>query len=145
MPGVQRQENMPDAVAAAFAGFPAIAQRKLLQVRKLIYSTAAGNSQIGPLVETLKWGQPAYLPQKPRTGTTVRLGFTDKTPDRIQMFVHCQTTLIDTYRTILGSEPGDVLSFEGNRAIVIAIKPALPTAPLALCIDAAFTYHLKKK
>jgi len=137
--------NPPAEVAQAFNAFPKKAQVKLLQLRKLIYSTAAGNSRIGPLVETLKWGQPSYLPKKPRVGTTVRLGFSDKTPDKIQMFVHCQTTLVDTYRTLLGKEPDELLSFEGNRAIVIALKPALPKAPLALCIEAALTYHLNKK
>ena len=137
--------NPPAEVAQAFNAFPKKAQIKLLQLRKLIYSTAAGNSRIGPLVETLKWGQPSYLPKKPRVGTTVRLGFSDKTPDKIQMFVHCQTTLVDTYRTLLGNEPDELLSFEGNRAIVIALKPALPKAPLALCIEAALTYHLNKK
>ena len=137
--------NPPAEVASAFNAFPKKATVKLLQLRKLIYSTAAGNSSIGPLVETLKWGQPSYLPKKPRVGTTVRLGFTDKTPDKIQMFVHCQTTLVDTYRTLLGNEPDELLSFEGNRAIVIALKPALPKAPLSLCIEAALTYHLNKK
>jgi len=135
----------PTEVASAFNQFPAKAKLKLMQLRKLIYNTAEGNSSIGPLVETLKWGQPAYLPKTPRVGTTIRLGFSDKTPDKIQMFVHCQTTLVDTYRTLLGSEPNELLSFEGNRAIVIALKPALPKAPLALCIEAALTYHLSKK
>lgn len=140
-----QHDAMPAQVASAFAEFPKSVQRKLLQVRKLIYKTAAGNSEIGPLVETLKWGQPSYLPQKPRVGTTVRLGYSDKTPDEIQMFVHCQTTLVDTYRTIVGSESGDVLSFEGNRAINIKLKPALPRAALSMCIEAALTYHLHKR
>jgi len=144
-PSKQSTAHPPPEVAAAFNAFPAKAKVKLLQLRKLIYRTAAGNSGIGPLAETLKWGQPSYLPKKPRVGTTVRLGFSDKTPDKIQMFVHCQTTLVDTYRTLLADEPDELLSFEGNRAIVIALKPALPKAPLALCIEAALTYHLNKK
>ena len=140
-----QEDSMPSQVASAFAVFPKAVQRKLLQVRKLIYKTAAGNSEIGPLIETLKWGQPSYLPKKPRVGTTVRLGYSDKTPHEVQMFVHCQTTLVDTYRTILGNESGDVLSFEGNRAINIKLKPALPSAPLSMCIEAALTYHLHKE
>ena len=140
-----KEVNEPSSeVASAFDAFPAQPKLKLLQLRKLIYSTAAGNSSIGPLIETLKWGQPAYLPKKPRVGTTIRLGYSDKTPSKIHMFVHCQTTLVDTYRTLLGSEPDELLSFEGNRAIAIARKPALPKAPLALCIEAALTYHLNK-
>ena len=135
----------PKEVASVFEGFPSAAAAKLLQLRKLIYTTAAGNSEIGPLVETLKWGQPAFLPKKPRVGTTIRLGYNQDAPDKIAMYVHCQTTLVDTYRTIISQEPNSVLSFEGNRAVLIASKPALPKAPLALCIEAALTYHLRKK
>lgn len=137
--------ELPKNVAAAFAGFPKPVQSKLLQLRSLIYKTADGNSSIGELEETLKWGQPAYLPKKARVGTTIRLGWSDKTPDDIMLFVHCQTTLVDTYRTILGNEPSDNLVFEGNRALVMRHKGALPKDALALCIDAALTYHLNKK
>jgi len=133
--------EMPREVAAAFAAFDKPVERKLLQIRNLIYRTAAANSDIGPLQETLKWGQPSYLPTKTRVGTTVRLGYSDKTPNDVLMFVHCQTTLVDTYRTLAG----DALRFEGNRAIAIDRKGALPKNALALCIDAALTYHLKKR
>jgi len=136
--------NPPKHVAAAFDEFPKGAARKLLQVRTLIYRVAAENSAIGQLEETLKWGQPAYLPKRARVGTTVRLGFSDKTPNDIMVFVHCQTTLLDTYRTILGNSPDDNLRFEGNRALVIEHKRALPKAALTLCIEAALTYHLTK-
>ena len=136
--------DMDETVARAYREFPVAVQSKLLQLRKLIYRTAVGNSDIGPIVETLKWSQPAYLPEKPRVGTTIRLGYREDTPDKIQMFVHCQTTLVDTYRTILSDESTEHLRLEGNRAIVIARKPALPKAPLALCIEAALTYHLNK-
>lgn len=137
--------KLPNNIAAAFAAFPKPAQSKLLQLRSLIYQTAAGNSAIGHLEETLKWGQPAYLPKKARVGTTIRLGWSEKTPANIMMFVHCQTTLVDTYRTILGSDPSDNLSFEGNRALVMQHKGTLPKEVLSLCIDAALTYHLNKK
>lgn len=132
---------MQDNIARAFEVFPSLPRRKLLQVRNLIYATAAKNSEIGPISETLKWGQPSYVPATPRTGTAIRLGFSDHTPDTIQLFVHCQTTLIDTYRTLVGDE----LSFEGNRAIVVPIKPRLPKETLTLCIEAAFTYHRQAK
>ena len=128
-------------IAGAFAAFPAAPRRKLLQVRNLIYTTAAKNSEIGTISETLKWGQPSYLPDKPRLGTAVRLGWSEKTPQAVMMFVHCQTTLVDTYRTLVGDE----LSFEGNRAIVIPLKAALPKEALRLCIDAAFTYQKNHK
>ena len=133
--------DVPKAVDKALAAFPAAAQRKLLKLRTLIYQTAARNPEIGQLQETLKWGEPAYLPTKPRTGTTVRMGWSEKSPDEVKLFVHCQTTLVDTYRTLVG----DKLSFEGNRAIVIPIRGSLPKAELKLCVEAALTYHLQKR
>lgn len=136
--------KLPANVAAALAAFPKPAERKLLQVRALIYKTAAANPLIGQLEETLKWGQPAYLPRQPRVGTTVRLGWSDKRPESVMMFVHCQTTLVDTYRAKLGNAPGENLQFEGDRALVMAHQRALPKAALALCIEAALTYHLKE-
>ena len=129
------------AIARAFDAFPAAPRRKLLQVRRLIYTSAAANSEIGSITETLKWGQPSYVPSTPKQGTAVRLGWSEKTPEAISLFVHCQTTLVDTYRTLVGDE----LSFEGNRAIVVPITPALPKAALKLCIEAAFTYHKNKR
>ncbi len=117
-------------IAHAFDAFPAAPRRKLLQVRTHIYTTAAKNSEIGTVSETLKWGQPSYVPDKPRVGTAVRLGWSEKTPDAINLFVHCQTTLVDTYRTLVGDE----LRFEGNRAIVVPLKAALPKKALQLCI-----------
>jgi len=131
---------VPAKIASVFDAFPTAPKRKLLQVRSLIYSTAAKNSEIGLISESLKWGQPSYVPQKPRTGTAVRLGWNEQTPEVIHLFVHCQTTLIDTYRTLLGDE----LRFEGNRAVLVPLKPALPKATLQLCIEAAFTYHKKR-
>ena len=133
--------ELQGSLALAFDAFPRAPRRKLLQLRNLIYTTAAKNSDIGPVSETLKWGQPSYLPVKPRLGTPVRLSWSEKTPDTIHLLVHCQTTLVDTYRTLVGDE----LTFEGNRAVVVPIKTALPKAALALCIQAAFTYHQNKR
>lgn len=131
---------IPGPVAKVYDSFPPGPRRKLLQVRQLIFASAAALPEVGPLVETLKWGQPSYLPAKPRIGTTVRLGWREETASDIQMFVHCQTNLVDTYRTLVG----DALTFEGNRAINIPIRPALPTSALRLCIQTALTYHLNK-
>ncbi len=132
--------TVPPTIARAFNAFPAAPKLKLLQVRRLIYNTAAKNTAIGPISETLKWGQPSYVPEKPRTGTAVRLGWSEQSPEVIHLFVHCQTTLVDTYRTLIGDE----LGFEGNRAIVVPLKGALPKTTLQLCIEAAFTYHKKR-
>ena len=132
--------ELQGSIARAFDAFPAGPKRKLLQVRNLIYTVTADNLDIGPIIETLKWNQPSYSPEKPRLGTPVRLGWSKRTPDAVGLFVHCQTTLVDSCRTLVGDE----LSFEGNRAIVVPVKSRLPKEALSLCIQAAFTYHRDK-
>lgn len=127
-----------DAVTAAFDAFPDAARSDLLRLRALIFSTAAEITDLGPLTETLKWGQPAYLPAIPRTGTTIRLGL-PKTGSTA-MFVHCQSSVISDFRQTFP----DTLRFEGNRAIVFALGEAPPDAPLRLLIRGALTYHRKR-
>ena len=62
------------AVAATFAAFAPPQRQTLLSLRDIILDTAATNPMIGPLDESLKWGEPAYRPARNRVGTTVRLG-----------------------------------------------------------------------
>ena len=62
------------AVEAAFEAFPADLRSGLLQLREMIIETAEKTEHVGPLLETTKWGQPAYLPSRPRVGSTVRIG-----------------------------------------------------------------------
>lgn len=61
------------AVAAAFASYPEPIRARLLALRRLIFATAAATQGVGPLEETLKWGQPAYLTPATRAGSTIRI------------------------------------------------------------------------
>ena len=83
-------------VRSVFEAYPPKLRKDLLQLRGLIFETASGLEPVD-LVETLKWGQPAYLPAKPRTGSTVRIDALKNDPSRYGMFFHCQTTLVDIY------------------------------------------------
>lgn len=51
---------LPREVSRAFDAFPAPMRKRLLQVRELIFATAAAHEEVGRLSETLKWG--ASLP-----------------------------------------------------------------------------------
>jgi hypothetical protein len=62
------------AVAAILATYPDDVRSRVMAVRALIFDTAERIPAIGPLTETLRWGQPSYLTTAPRTGTTIRLG-----------------------------------------------------------------------
>ena len=63
-------DPMPADVAAVFSGFPERVRRRLLEVRDLIFETAADIEGVGPLTETLKWGEPAYLTRATGSGST---------------------------------------------------------------------------
>ncbi|MGE0332318.1 MAG: DUF1801 domain-containing protein [Ramlibacter sp.] len=126
------------AVAQAYGAFPTGIRRRLLALRELVFRTAASTDGVGELQETLKWGEPAYLTTATRSGSTVRLGWKKARPQEYAIYFNCQTTLVDTFRTLFPHE----LRFEGNRAIVLREADALPTEALRFCIAAAFTYHL---
>ena len=129
----------PPIVAEALDACPAAARKPLMDTRALILETADELDKVGPLTETLKWGEPAYLTEKPRTGTTLRLGW-HKTGSAISLYVHCQTTLIKEWRDLYEPE----LTFIGNRELRLPTDQALPTAALKHCIAMALTYHSRK-
>jgi hypothetical protein len=60
---VRRQIDNSD-VAAVFQEYPPKFKKNLLRLRKIIFDTAKEIEQIEELVETLKWGEPSYLPKK---------------------------------------------------------------------------------
>ncbi len=127
-------------VKAAFDAFPSDIRKALLDLREIILEAAADAEEVGGLVETLKWGQPSYLPSSKGTGTTVRLGAMKNAPDRYAMFFHCQTGLVETFRSIYG----DKLSYEGNRAILFSCGETIPRDAIAQCVTLALTYHARK-
>ncbi len=127
-------------VAQAFKAYPPNIRAKLLALRELIFKVAISTPGIGPLEEALKWGEPAYLTSQTKSGSTVRIGWKSSSPTQYAMYFHCQTNLIDTFRTLFPSE----FKFEGNRAIVFNESEAVPTDSLAFCVAAALTYHRNK-
>ena len=130
----------PPSVANALDACPQAARKPIAALRALILETAAELDKVGPLTETLKWGEPAYLTGKPRTGTTIRLGW-NETGSAISLYVHCQTTLIKEWRDLYEPE----LTFIGNRELRLPTDQALPTAALKHCIALALTYHSRKR
>jgi hypothetical protein len=125
------------AVARAFAAYPPRMRRKLLALRELILDTAAATGGVGPIEETLKWGDPAYVTSRTRSGSTIRVGWKKADPERYAMYFHCQTNLVATFRARFPRG----LKFEGNRAIVFSETDPVPAEPLSSCVAAALTYH----
>ena len=67
---------------------------------------AAQDAGAGPLTETLKWGEPAYLTEASGSGSTIRLGQVRDDPGHAAVFVNCRTALADTFRARLRAATG---------------------------------------
>ena len=124
-------------VEDAFAVIPAAPRSRLLEVRHLIFETAARTPGVGRIEETLKWGQPAYLTPDSRSGSTLRLGV--PTHGGFAIYAHCQTTILSEFQSLFPDE----FTYEGNRAVHFESGVELPSDRLRLLIVAALTYHQK--
>lgn len=130
----------PPEVAAVFAGYPQAVAGRLLELRALILTTAAEIDGVGQLTETLKWGEPAYLTQASKSGSTIRIGWKASDAENVALYLNCQTTLVDTCRTRFPE-----LTYQGNRAISFSASQPLPRDSVRECIALALTYHRDKK
>ena len=125
-----------DAVRAVFDAAPPDLSDLALKLRALALDVAAEEG-IDRLEETLKWGEPAYLPGK--RGTTLRIGI-DPGRGICKLLVHCQTSLVETWRGRFGER----LAFEGNRAVIVDSAQPLDEAAIRICMRDAFSYHLAR-
>ena len=85
-------------------------------------------------------GEPAYLTSKTKSGSTVRIAYKPAKPLHYAMYFNCQTTLVETFRTLFPSD----FTFDGNRAIIFEESDVIATDALAFCIAAALTYHRRE-
>ncbi|WP_404403358.1 DUF1801 domain-containing protein [Pelagibacterium halotolerans] len=132
---------IPAPVAEALSRYPQPVRTRLLEIRALIFAVAAETDGVGVLTETLKWGEPAYLTEASRSGSTIRLGTTRSVPEACAVLFNCKTTLVATFR----SHFSDDFAFEGNRALLVPTTGALPRKPLRFCLRAALIYHRRTK
>ncbi|QIM18190.1 hypothetical protein G7066_05100 [Leucobacter coleopterorum] len=128
---------LPD-IRAVFDGWPEWAADQLAEVRRIAYSVATEIPETGGLDEYLAWGQPSLRPRKPRVGTAIRLGV--EHGERPAMLVHCATSLISEYKTVVGH-----LEFEGKRAVLFSRDEKLPDAEVRVMIELAFTSYLRRQ
>jgi hypothetical protein len=134
-------DNIESSVRKAIEAYPKDARIYALKLRSLIFAIAHSDDRVGELRETLKWSEPAFLPHSPKSGTTIRVAWKDKYPDKIGLFVPCQTSLISDFAALFP----DPFIYEGNRAIWLDLNAPLENDILALFIKNALTYHLEKQ
>ncbi len=96
---------------------------------------------VDAITETLKWGQISYLTHKPRSGTTLRIDRYPRETQQVALFVHCQTTLVDSFRSM---HP-DAFAYEGTRAVVWDDLDESQVNVLKDFIEFALTYHQRKQ
>lgn len=131
-------DTLTSPVRDIIQSYPKDVQKYALNLRDLIYETAANDTRIGPLTETLKWREPSYLTQASKSGTTLRFDWKSQKPTKIGIFVNCKTTLIRSFRDLFQDE----LDFEGTRAIWLSLEQPMPRDILSICIGKTLTYHL---
>jgi hypothetical protein len=128
---------LPANVAAVFGQYAQDHRDVLLKARALIFDTATTDPRIGKVEETLRWGEPAYITEQKKTGSTIRLGV-EKTTGQPAVFFNCNTTLVDDLRERFGT----TLRYSKNRAVLIDRDDDQLETALAVGIASALTYHL---
>jgi len=131
--------EMPSPVSTVFSSYPTDVRQKLMQVRTLIFSLAGEDHRIGPLTETLKWGEPAYLTAASRSGSTIRLGQSRSNLRNCAVFFNCRTRLVSEFRQWFPES----FTYEGNRAILFDKADESSLEKLAVGLRMALIYHLR--
>ena len=114
-------------------------QAMLRRLRQLVLETAAGTQGVGDISESLKWGQPSFVTESPKSGSTIRIDAVRDRPDAVAMYFICTSGLVERFR----EQYPDTFNYEGNRALVFRVKDDLPEAELSHCIAMALTSKLK--
>ena len=108
----------------------------IFRVERWIQDVAKEND-LGPVTESIKWGQASY---SVKNGSPIRLGWSEKTPNYVSIYFHCQSRLVSTFRELYSNE----LEYVGNREVRLAVDTPLPEAVLKHCIEMALKYHTIK-
>jgi hypothetical protein len=129
----------PD-VQFVFDQYTETTRQKLMQLRQLIFEVASTIEAVGTIEETLKWGQISYLTHNPKSGTTLRIDEYQPDTQRIAVFVHCQTSLVETFQHMYP----DCFRYEGTRAVIWDDLDSAQVDILKHFIELALTYHTQK-
>jgi len=139
---VRKKQDKPmnAQVAAVFATYSPRVQKRLMNLRQMIFDVAEKTEGVGELEETLRWGQPGYVTSKSKSGSLIRIDQINGSDGQYAMYFICHTNLAETFR----ERYRDKLAFEGNRCLVFHQDEDLPVEELEDCISMALTYHQKQ-
>lgn len=134
--------RLPDpapSVAAYLADCPPPVRDGLLELRALVYQVAGEDPRIGPLRETLKWGEPSYVTETSRSGTTLRLAAKKSMPDTYGLFFNCRTRIAERITDLYPK----TFVFDGKRGLLFSAGREIPVEQVKACISLVLTYRLK--
>ncbi len=117
-----------------FMRVPDPARSGMLYLRDKLYEIAKTIPATKGLDESLKWGQPSYVP-KSGIGTPLRLGQTD---EGFGLFVHCQTTVISEFASLTSN-----VNIDGNRGVLFTSMDEVKGSNLEPMICHAMTYKTR--
>jgi len=124
-------------VKEKFDSYPSNVKPKLHRLRELIFDVALKEHTIKNIEETLKWNEPSYIT---KNGSTLRIDWKKKNPDKYSMYFNCKTNLISTFKELFG----DKFTFINNREISFCIDEKIDEGILKYCILLSLTYHDRK-
>lgn len=127
------------AVKAIFDQYPLPIREKLVSIRNLIFETASEIPGVGPLEETLKWGEPSYIPSQTKSGSMIRIHHYPSKPFDFGIYFICSTTLVKTFRELYPK----TFKYNGNRCLEFMIDDTIPVDALKHCFKLALTYYLE--
>lgn len=126
-------DGISNEVQAKFDTYPEGIAALLLEVRDLVYEIA-GEEGLGPVTESLKWGELSYSVAK---GSPIRVDWKPRQPECISVFVNCKTVLVETFRELHPS----VFTYVGSREVRMSVLAALHRRELKQCLSLAMRYH----
>lgn len=108
-------------------------------IKSLIFEASAQRPEIGPLEESVKWGQTSFAPKKAGIGSSVRIEARQDGSHAL-MFI-CTTGLVEHFVEMYGP----ALPVEGKRAILMPHNNWPQRDMLKHCIQMALTHKLAKR
>ncbi|MEP5732549.1 MAG: hypothetical protein ABJL67_24625 [Sulfitobacter sp.] len=133
-------QHAPQPLLDIIAHWSDPAQQAVWICRTLFHQIST-ERDIGPLDETLKWGQPSWRPVRPRTGSTLRMGWRQADADHLAFFVDCKTNLAAQMQDIYP----DVFQNDGKRALLLPLSRPFAEQAVAHLAELTFTYHQRKR
>ena len=100
----------------------------------------ADHADLGPITESLKRGQPAWRADRPHTGTTLRVWWDARAPDRIDCLVDCKTLIAARVHERFP----DSFATDARRRLTVDLRAERDMGALECVAHLSLAYHRLK-